>query len=154
MEFLEPILRRTIEHLQVVTNTIEEEIVDFDLGFGEGIIVLACQSALVTAAPTPSSGVVGLIARPDAVAAVWQDMVRNPDAIYLRKMSYNLSTNGATTHDEIDPPVSIPGGGYIHTRLMTAMFGTVAAARQWLYIWYKRVRLDDSELVALVSLRR
>lgn len=150
-------LWRRFNHTAIVGSTVEAEDIDLDLAANEAIMILGLDFTFhseYTVALADFHEVV--IARPSAEAAIDTivEALEDPDFIADYHQSIALLTSGtvvANHHRDWRPPE----GGLIIARRMTWIIETSSAlTRQSLNVWYKRLILDESEMIGLIIRRR
>lgn len=150
-------LWRRFNHTTAIGSTVEAEDIDLDLAANEAIMILGIDFTFhteYTVALADFHEVV--VARPSAEAAISTivEALEDPDFIADYHRNIAVLTSGAISEDhhrDWRPPV----GGLIIARRMTWIIETSAAlVRQSLNVWYKRLLLEDSEMIGLIIRRR
>lgn len=154
---LEPLLWRHFNHTTVTGNVIEAEDIDLDLAANEAIMILGLDFTIhseFTNALNDFRSVV--IARPSAEASISVIIEAQEDPDFIADYHVNVAflTSGSLIsmhHRDWRPPE----GGLIIARRMTWISeNSQAAVRQSLNVWYKRLILDESEMIGLIIRRR
>jgi len=97
-----------------------------------------------------------LIGRPDyAVQTVGNghEPFEDVDFIAGESHRYDVLTSG-TVLTPLSNTLEVPGGGYLVTRRMSALFFTDVDIDMFLRVWYKMVLLSDAEIADFFFLRR
>jgi len=145
-------------HESSIVDTEEVQDLNFNLGAGEGVLLQSYEGNFSSAPDAGESRLLQAFTMDtSATTLTLADMETNPNIFASHMVSFDITTSGAMqiSSEKIfyyPVPGLLLGSGIV--RYIAHRINGGAVAEGGIKLWYRRVQLDDPDIVRLVALRR